>query len=251
MRIEWLARFSFMAFAIPASSIAQQSAPSLWEHNGSTVYLVANGQTREFYYQEPRPGMTDVGARQGSLLFTGISSNGGYQGTAYIYRGACGRFPYRVSGPILDNYERVVVRGQAPRVGPDCRIRGYFDDTLEFSLIKPAQGRQDIQQEAALSEFYGVWGESPSCNSGMITTIVRDEISLWHKFVSSGSKENEHYGSCTIGNIQRRSSTKALADLVDCDHPGHKKSDVIFEKLSASSIETPFGTLYRCRGRMN
>ena len=42
-----------------------------------------------------------------------------------------------------------------------------------------------------------------------------------------------------------------LRGMRDCDHPGHQKSDVVFEKLSASSIETPFGTLHRCRGRMN
>lgn len=126
-----------LTLIFPALSEAQQqSSQTFWEHNGSTVYLLAKGETREFYYHEPRPGMIAAGARQGTLLFSGISSGGGYSGTAYIFRAGCGRFPYQVSGPILDDYERVVLQGQAPRVGANCRIQGYFTDMLEFSLIK-------------------------------------------------------------------------------------------------------------------
>ena len=40
-----------------------RAATSLWDHNGSTVYLVANGTTREFHYDEPRLGMLQAGAR--------------------------------------------------------------------------------------------------------------------------------------------------------------------------------------------
>ena len=35
--------------------------PTLWDHNGSVMYLVANGSSREFYYQKPRPGILEVG----------------------------------------------------------------------------------------------------------------------------------------------------------------------------------------------
>jgi hypothetical protein len=56
--------------------------PTIWDHNGSVVYLVANGQSREFYYQKPRAGMLDAGAHPGSLLFRGEIDNGKYSGTA-------------------------------------------------------------------------------------------------------------------------------------------------------------------------
>jgi hypothetical protein len=45
--------------------------PTIWNHNGSEMYLVANGSSREVYYQKPRQGMLDAGARPGSLLFRG------------------------------------------------------------------------------------------------------------------------------------------------------------------------------------
>ena len=131
-----------LSLVLSTSAVAQSqnsTAPpgsTLWDHNGSVVYLVANGSAREFYYDQPRPGMVDAGARPGSLLFRGQTTNGEYVGTAFIFVRGCGQFPYQVSGPILDNYERVVLTGQAPRVGPNCQIQGYLTDRLEFTLLK-------------------------------------------------------------------------------------------------------------------
>jgi S1-C subfamily serine protease len=106
-----------------------------WDHNGSIVYLIADGVSRQFYYHEPRPGMLQEGARPGTLLFRGRSIQGGYVGTAYLFDRTCGPTPYQVSGPILDDYHTVVLRGQAPRIDADCRVQGYFTDTLKFTLL--------------------------------------------------------------------------------------------------------------------
>ena len=105
-------------------------------HNGSIVYLVAKGTLREFHYKEPRLGMLDEGVRPGALLFRGQSNNNRYLGTAFIFNSRCGPLPYQVSGPILDNSERVLLTGRAPHVGPDCSVSNYVDDVLEFRLIK-------------------------------------------------------------------------------------------------------------------
>jgi predicted aspartyl protease len=122
--------------AVAQSQTSTSAKRTLWNHNGSTVYLIANGSLREFYYDQPRVGMLEAGARPGSLLFRGRSLEGRYIGTAYTFDPRCGQRPYEVSGPILDNYERVVLSGQAPRVGSDCRTRGVINDKLEFTLLK-------------------------------------------------------------------------------------------------------------------
>jgi hypothetical protein len=36
------------------------SEPTIWDHNGSVMYLVTNGSSREFHYQKPRPGMNII-----------------------------------------------------------------------------------------------------------------------------------------------------------------------------------------------
>ena len=141
---KWLIYLLVFGFAFNSTAVLAQSQslnsgapqPTLWEHNGSVVYLVARGSPREFYYKEPRPGMLEAGARPGSLLFRGTSESGRYVGTAFIFDRRCGQIPYQVSGPILDDYQRVVLTGQAPRVGANCSIRGYLADTLEFTLLK-------------------------------------------------------------------------------------------------------------------
>jgi len=130
-----LALYVVCAAGVPHATWADPE-PSLWYHNGSIVYLVAKGTLREFHYKEPRLGMLDEGVRPGALLFRGQSNNNRYLGTAFIFNSRCGPLPYQVSGPVLDNSERVLLTGRAPQVGPDCSVSNYVDDVLEFRLIK-------------------------------------------------------------------------------------------------------------------
>src|ERR1700682_4651098 len=44
---------------------------TFWKHNGSVVYLVTDGTLREFYYDQPRPGMIEAGWRAGAVVFRG------------------------------------------------------------------------------------------------------------------------------------------------------------------------------------
>jgi hypothetical protein len=67
---------------------------SLWTHNGSIMYLVADGQKRRFYYREPRSAMLEAGARPDSLLFEGNSDGSRYHGTAFVFS-RCGQFRSR------------------------------------------------------------------------------------------------------------------------------------------------------------
>jgi hypothetical protein len=117
-----------MQLVIVCSSVQAQTqtAPpesTIWDHNGSVMYLVANGSSREIFYQKPRPGMLEAGARPGSPLFRGEINNGQYLGTAYIFSLHCGPILYEVKGPILDD-QRIVLTGQAPRVGQNCQTYG-------------------------------------------------------------------------------------------------------------------------------
>jgi hypothetical protein len=116
--------------------------PSLWAHNGSTVYLVAQGTSREFHYEQPRAGMIEAGARSGTLLFKGVTREGNYEGIAYIFKHGCNPVPYQVNGPILDGGRRVFMRGQAPNLNTRCQITGYSADNLEFTLLAAASGKQ-------------------------------------------------------------------------------------------------------------
>jgi hypothetical protein len=133
---------TIIAAALLASTIlinipmSASATTSLLEHNGSVVYLVANGNRRELRYLEPRQGMLQAGARAGSVLFSGRSVQGRYLGTAFIFNRQCGPTPYEVSGPILNDDRTVILTGLAPRLGADCRVYGYLEDTLKFTYLR-------------------------------------------------------------------------------------------------------------------
>ena len=116
--------------------------PTIWDHNGSVMYLVENGSSREFHYQKPRPGMLGAGARPGSLLFRGQVDNGQYFGTAYIFNPQCGQIAFQVKGPVLDDDERITLTGEAPQVGRNCRTHGSYTSILDFKRLKPIEGAQ-------------------------------------------------------------------------------------------------------------
>src|SRR6516165_5559965 len=145
-----VAAIALVATVAVASAQAQtqtaSAEPTIWDHNGSVVYLVANGQSREFHYQTPRAGMLEVGARPGSLLFRGEIDNGQYSGTAYIFSSHCGQIPFQVKGPISNNDERITLTGQAPRLGRNCRANVSYTSNLEFRRLKPNDRAQSQEQ---------------------------------------------------------------------------------------------------------
>src|SRR5262249_30357191 len=63
---------------------------TLWSHNESIVRLTAEGASRKFHYEKPRPGIMEAGAFRGTLLFEGHRHGDRYVGTAYVFAGKCG-----------------------------------------------------------------------------------------------------------------------------------------------------------------
>jgi clan AA aspartic protease (TIGR02281 family) len=171
-----------LSLILSASSLAESPKPpttprnpTLWDHNGSVMYLIASGSSREFYYKEPRPGMLEAGARPGSLLFRGQTTNGQYFGTAFIFDRLCGQLPYQVSGPILNGYDRVVLMGQAPRLGPNCIVNSYVTDTLEFTLLKPEEEKTEKTPTSGVSILVPLQKER---GTYVVRVLINKEITL-------------------------------------------------------------------------
>jgi len=143
--------------------------PTTWDHNGSVMYLVENGSSREFRYQKPRPGMLEAGARPDSLLFRGQVDNGQYAGTAYIFNPHCGTVSFQVKGPVLDNGERIMLTGQAPHVGRNCRTYGSYTNNLEFRRLKPPEPAQSQEPLVEATQAPGVEQSKSETPSGIET----------------------------------------------------------------------------------
>lgn len=107
---------------------------SVWNHNGSTMRLTAQGAQRQIAYERPRSGMRKRGVRKGDVLFEGVRDGEIYSGTAYIFTRRCGKVGYDVLGTVRNNETQIVMRGNAPRFNASCKKVGSRPDKLVFSL---------------------------------------------------------------------------------------------------------------------
>jgi hypothetical protein len=204
-----------------AHAQTQTASPerTVWEHNGSVMYLVANGSSREIYYQKPRSGMLEAGARPGSLLFRGEVNNGQYLGTAYIFNSHCGPIPYEVKGPILDDDERIMLTGQAPGVGRNCHTYGSYTSNLEFRRSKPneaAQSQEPLAAAAQPSPIAVSKPEAPSRSSGgsapTAHPLLKNETPVAAKDSSAGVT-NSKVTSIPAGQASVTNETAGAKDL--------------------------------------
>ena len=154
-------------------SATSAQAESLWDHNGSVVYLEANGASRKFFYKVPRRGLP---VKPGTLLFRGAKQGNNYSGTAFVFSNDCGAIGYRVAGTVSADDRTVTMWGKAPRRGHGCRVTGYVDDVIMFTFLGPpdepqasaemqmggarAQCDGSDKSEEPLQDFTGIWART-------------------------------------------------------------------------------------------
>jgi hypothetical protein len=100
---------------------------SYWDYGGSIVHLdaVPQSSSRVFYVYRPNSALSASGARPGDLLFSGRRIGDRYEGTAYVFAGRCGRFPYSVVGSVGNGDQTVTISGRKPAIDPSsCRVSG-------------------------------------------------------------------------------------------------------------------------------
>ena len=113
------------------------AADSLWDHNGSVMRLVADGEQRQFLYERPRQVLEAAGVEQGTLLFDGYRVGNKYRGTAKRFSKNCpAPLPYEVSGHVVSE-TKVVLKGRREVYDDTCRPTGRFKtDTLVFTYLR-------------------------------------------------------------------------------------------------------------------
>jgi len=108
---------------------------SIWDHNGSEVGLVVNGNRRTFLYNRVREGLQNL-VKPGDTLFEGTVEGGTYTGRARRFAEGCPPVEYESRGAILENGSVVELIGDAPVRGRDCRPVRYEVETLRFRYLR-------------------------------------------------------------------------------------------------------------------
>lgn len=113
----------------------ERSGGSCWDHNGSTMRLTANGNSRTITYRSPRSVMRRAGVRNGTVLFTGTRNGNRYSGQARVFSRYCKgqAFKYNVTGTVSNNDRRVVLRGRRPNRKRCRNSGGWKTDVLVFT----------------------------------------------------------------------------------------------------------------------
>lgn len=110
---------------------------SLWNYNGSTVRLYANGEKRKFVYEQPRPTVMAMGVQKGTVIFEGTRNGNTYSGKAYAFNAECPPQEYLVAGPVAKDDLQVTIYGAAPRRDKDCNeILPPRNEVLVFTFLK-------------------------------------------------------------------------------------------------------------------
>lgn len=130
-KLATMAKRAAVASTVFAASVAglaattQSAQASCWNHNGSTLRLVANGNRRSFYYVKPKAVLRKAGVRNGTLLFNGRKNGDWYSGTMRRFSKFCPGTPleYFVEGPVAPSQTTVTVNGDY-KVYRQCKNTG-------------------------------------------------------------------------------------------------------------------------------
>lgn len=119
------------------ASAAGHGRRTVWDHNGSEMYLVGEGSTRRFLYAKPRGALLEAGARPGTLLFAGDRVGSTYRGISHVFSSRCGKFFYEVTGTVEPGDLRIILKGKAPAgIDATCNVTSRRDDTLIFQYLR-------------------------------------------------------------------------------------------------------------------
>ncbi|UPK20314.1 hypothetical protein [Bradyrhizobium sp. 131] len=110
-------------------------AGTVWDYNGSTFALEANGVARKFLYLTARQGLP---VSAGAVIFQGRRAGDTYTGTAYTFSPKCGPAPYSVSGTVAADQRSVTLTGSVPVRNAECRTISRQNNVMTFTLREPA-----------------------------------------------------------------------------------------------------------------
>ncbi len=191
-------RTAFAAAALLLSSLgspALATDATLWNHNGSVMLLLLDGENLSIYYDKPKSGLESIGIGQGTLLFEGTEQPGGFiEGYARLFRNGCEPAEYAVSGTRYDDDVAIELRGAAPvRASGGCDVIDYSgagpNAKLVFSFIGLAESDDPPAMNAITGEICG-WYTILACGQDdSAIASIRDEIGAFDGDIIDTSDE--------------------------------------------------------------
>lgn len=137
MRLNVLFGAAVVAALTTLSPLPVSASEEMWMHNNSLMRFVFDEEEDlDIYYTVPRSGLEAIGVQEGTRLFSGSISAGGYVGgTAYVFKAGCKPAAYNVSGKMVGNIMELY--GSAPIWAKNsCHVIGYGNNHNSVLVFK-------------------------------------------------------------------------------------------------------------------
>lgn len=189
------------AFAAAALLLFSPGSPALgadatlWNHNGSVMLLLLDGENLSIFYDRPKPGLDVIGIGQGTLLFEGTEQPGGFiEGNARTFRNGCPPAEYYVSGTRYDDDINIELKGAAPvRASGECGVTDYSETGSNATLVFEFIGLAESDDPPAMNAITGVtcgWYTILACGQDdSAIASIRDEIGAFDGDIIDTSDE--------------------------------------------------------------
>ena len=114
---------------------AANAAVEPYNHNGSDMIIETRGDSIHIRYEKPRTGLASVGAKPGTLLFTGHRTGDNVEGTAFVFKANCPPAAYSVRGRFNARFN-LTLEGSAPHWDRNsCAIVSFSKATAQSRLV--------------------------------------------------------------------------------------------------------------------
>jgi hypothetical protein len=98
------------------------------------MYMTEDGTRRQIYYDDPRPGLKEVGVKQGTLLFDGVVDGIALSGTAFVFAKGCDPLSFAVTGELTPDGKRITLNGKALASVHNVELQGIGERSSSSTI---------------------------------------------------------------------------------------------------------------------
>lgn len=219
-------RIASMSAAFPLLSLLSPGIAAdatHWNHNGSVMLLLLDGEDLTIFYDKPKRGLDRIGVGHGTWLFKGTEQPGGFiEGYARTFRRGCSPAEYFVSGTRYDDDVVIELSGEAPvREQRGCDVVDYSgtgsNARLVFRFIGLAESDDPPAMNAITGETCG-WYTILACGRDeSAIAAIRDETGAFEGDIIDTSDERfpnfrAGFHCLAIGPLGRRDARDLASD---------------------------------------
>ncbi|MBP0111759.1 DUF4189 domain-containing protein [Bradyrhizobium vignae] len=178
---------------------------SIWDHNGSRLKWLSDGQRRSAVYFEPREGLSAAGIEVGTVLFEGYRRGSALSGKSYLHRKGCPPASFDVAATITDE-RSISLIGNAPVRAAGCDVGSATKPvTIQLDFNKEATDRLTNGNNTNISSLSSEpsSGDIPKPSASLEGKIATTKCGPDETLSGNDCVPNKRYGALALSSTSR------------------------------------------------